>query len=284
MPATKRYLSHFLIILLTFALLPAPADAEQNSVSIALPPASIAQWYKPQNKRQVWLHLMFRLGQTLHAVNSYERDGDTERMAHWAGLFAEKYRQIPVMVPQWRDEVDEAAISALEEAAGKLDVSGIKAAMKKIRQTCKSCHGEYKAATIALYRSADFSKIKAVAAKGENPMSYKELMRVLHLDLNSLKVAREDKQPEKAIYYAGKVGEKLSSLEKSCKSCHRDPEPKERILGEKTKQTMTALKEALKEPGKTKKSGRLLGELGYTVCGRCHGIHRNSSDIKRLLR
>jgi hypothetical protein len=272
------------LILAIWLVLPqnnAVANTEQ-SVAVALPPPAIAQWYKPQNKRQVWLHLMFRLGQTSQAIMSYGKQGDTERMAHWAGLFAEKYRAIPMMVPQWRTEVDETAVTALETGAANRDFPAVRSAMKKIRQTCKSCHGQYKASTVAIYRSADFSKVEV--KMGGDTVSYRNLMKALHRDLTALKIAREDGQPDTARHFSLRFREKLAILEESCSSCHRDPEPKERILGAKTQQTLTALHEALKEPGKTKKSGHLLGTLGYTVCGRCHGIHRNSVEIKKLLK
>ena len=109
-------------------------------------------------------------------------------------------------------------------------------------------------------------------------------MKAIRHDLVALKIAREDLQPDRAGHFGKQLAEKLDTLGKSCDSCHKDPEPKERILGTKTKEIMTKLQLALKEPGKTKKSGGLLGELGFSVCGRCHGVHRSSSEIKRLLK
>ncbi|MBF0444705.1 MAG: cytochrome c [Magnetococcales bacterium] len=266
-----------------FSLITANPAISGEKRELSLPPDSLAQWYKPQNKRQVWLHLMFRLGETSQAVALYSEKGDAASMARWATIFAENYRRIPKMVPEWAQQVDFAAVELLEKATAKKDISGVQKALKKIRQSCKSCHGEFKAISTAIYRSADFSKVKVKGENGIDLINYRTFMKSLHRDINNLKIARADLHPDEARHFAKQVSKKLSSLKDSCISCHKDKEPTQRILGDKTFNTMDRLIEVLKEPGKTKKSGRLMGELGYTVCGRCHSIHRNTVAIKRLL-
>ncbi|MBF0454860.1 MAG: cytochrome c [Magnetococcales bacterium] len=273
----------FLIVVLLSPLTLPATDATER-VTIPLPPASLGAWYKPQNKRQAWLHLMFRLEQTSQAVSTYANQGEIEPATRWVGELAKSYRKIPQMVPQWGSEVDEEALMALEKAAEQNDLTAMQAAMKKIRQTCKSCHGNYKAAAIALYRSADFNSVKMVGEADQKEWGYSDLMKALRRDLTALKIAREDGNPDQARSFGVQLGQKLTTLGQSCTNCHQDDYPKERILGAPTQQTLAALQEALKEPGKTKKSGHLLGVLGVTVCGRCHGIHRNSWDLKQLLK
>lgn len=281
--ATKNVVSVCILLIVSMILLHGSKPIyAQESISISLPPASLAQWYKPQNKRQVWLHLMFRLGQTSQALSTYANEGNVERSTHWAKQLAASYRKIPDMVPEWRTEVDVAALDALDKAINRRDISKIQAAMKPIRQSCKSCHGQFKATSILLYRSSDFSQVRIQSGQ-EVSHNYRTFMRALRHDLNSLKIAREESHPDKARHYGVQLKNKLLQLGESCQSCHRDPEPKARILGDHTFQIMDKLLEALKEPGKTKKSGQQLGALGFSVCGRCHGIHRNVMAIKRLL-
>ena len=126
-----------LVLLIALVMLPVTATGAyaKESVNIALPPASIAQWYKPQNKRQVWLHLMFRLGQTSQAISSYEEAGDTATLSRWVAEFGKSYQRIPEMVPEWSSEIDQAALKNLQSAAATNDGDGIKRAMGKIRQT-----------------------------------------------------------------------------------------------------------------------------------------------------
>ncbi len=56
---------------------------EQNEQVVALPPESIGQWYKPQNKRQVWLHNMFKLRRELQAVTYYSSIDDIQHLEKW---------------------------------------------------------------------------------------------------------------------------------------------------------------------------------------------------------
>ena len=43
----------------------------ENEKGLVLPPESLAQWYKPANKRQVWLHTLFRLRREILTVFDY---------------------------------------------------------------------------------------------------------------------------------------------------------------------------------------------------------------------
>ncbi|MBF0194113.1 MAG: cytochrome c [Magnetococcales bacterium] len=284
--STAKFSYIFIAVMCTaiFSLSTTSSAFSAETKEVSIPPESLAQWYKPQNKRQVWLHLMFRLGETTQAVGLYSKTGDSTSMARWAGSLAENYRLIPKMVPEWAEQIDVDAVKALETAAAKKDITGVQKALKKIRQSCKSCHGEFKTTSIAIYRSADFSKQKIKSLNGKDLINYRTFMKSLRHDLNNLKIYRADLNTGKAQHYAKQISDKLSSLKESCSSCHRDKEPVLRILGEKTFNTMDSLIVALKEPGKTKKSGQLMGEMGFTVCGRCHGIHRNKVAIKKLLK
>ena len=44
-----------------------------GTVSLKKPPASLEEWYKPANKRQVWLHTMFRLRREMQAIAEYAK-------------------------------------------------------------------------------------------------------------------------------------------------------------------------------------------------------------------
>ncbi len=53
-----------------------PAYAEPI-VSLKLPLTSLEKWYKPANKRQVWLHTMFRLRREMQAIADYAENSDS---------------------------------------------------------------------------------------------------------------------------------------------------------------------------------------------------------------
>ncbi len=56
---------------------------------IKTPPASLAQWYKPENKRHVWLHNMFKLRREMLAVRFYANSKEDSHLQKWAGRLSE---------------------------------------------------------------------------------------------------------------------------------------------------------------------------------------------------
>ena len=53
----------------------------QPSVQLVkTPPPILAQWYKPQNKRQVWLHNMFKLRREMQAIEFYAQRQDSKNI------------------------------------------------------------------------------------------------------------------------------------------------------------------------------------------------------------
>ncbi|MCK5336958.1 MAG: hypothetical protein KAQ67_12390, partial [Gammaproteobacteria bacterium] len=56
------------IQLILFSFLFSPTAYAEDSVKLDTPPASLEKWYKPANKRQVWLHTMFRLRREMQAI------------------------------------------------------------------------------------------------------------------------------------------------------------------------------------------------------------------------
>ena len=81
--------------------------SHQNRVMVLKePPASLAAWYKPQNKRQVWLHTMFKLRREMLAVEIYAKDQDSASLQNWAAKLIKDYLKIAEMVPEWANRVD----------------------------------------------------------------------------------------------------------------------------------------------------------------------------------
>ena len=93
-----------IVTLVFFSITVSPLHAD-NQVSIKVPPASLAQWYKPQNKRQVWLHTMFRLRREMLAIEEYA-DGNHKLMHKWISKLESDYNKISEMVPEWSNMVD----------------------------------------------------------------------------------------------------------------------------------------------------------------------------------
>jgi len=259
-------------------LAPMPGLAAEKVLQ--LPPPSIAQWYRPANERQVWLHNMFKLRREMQAVEEYARLADRERAGKWAARLAEHYRGIARMVPEWKEKLAPDQAKGLEAAARSGDLDGVRHALQKLRRTCNDCHDEYRAVTALLYRAPDFSAISLDT--GGEPRDYEEAMGRLSAQVNGIKIALEDDRPQAALDSLADLRAGLDKLGESCASCHKDEQPRERILGPNTQRLLHGLEEALAR-GDKKAAGRGLGEAAVEVCARCHGVHRTLSDLRETI-
>jgi len=264
-----------------FLCLNAVAEQEQGRWLPALPEQSLSQWYKPVNERQVWLHTMFSLRRELQAVEEYITVRDQPHLAKWTARLVENYRRIPEMVPEWEHEVEPEVATALETAATAGDFDGAASAVRKLERTCSSCHRDYRALAAARFRAPDFSTIQVVDASAVS-RSHSDHMEALSQSLNAIKIASEDERWESALDAETSLRAQLNNLGETCQSCHKDAEPKERILGQASQATLDKVRNALMEK-KEKDSGRSLGEAAVQICARCHGIHRTLYDLRQQL-
>jgi len=255
-------------------------QAETEKISIKLPPASLAQWYKPANKRQVWLHTMFKLRREMQAVNEYARQKDTVGTKKWGQRLAKSYRKIPKMVPEWQKEVRLDWADILETAATEGNFKQVLRAYDKLDASCNLCHQDYQALAAVLYRSPDFSS-QQIEFEGKT-IHYDKFMELLTETVNRIKVATEDQQPQVAARSLKQFKNQLQALEPGCDECHRDEIAKERILGTNTQEILKQLEESIQN-NQPKQTGRFLGEAAVAICARCHGVHRSLSDLKQFL-
>ena len=247
----------------------------------SLPEQSLAQWYKPQNKRQVWLHTMFSLRRELQATEEYAASEDKDRLTQWAGRLVASYRKIPEMVPEWADEVDLELASQLEEAAVAGDFPGVTSATRRLGRTCESCHRENRVLVAARFRAPDFSPVRVTDSEGRE-RSHADHMEALSLALNWVKIASEDGRWEAAKQANEELKRLLGSLGGTCSECHQDQQRQERILGTESLGVLEKLSASLadRQEGDT---ARYLGEAAVQICARCHGVHRTLSDLESYL-
>ncbi len=269
----KQLLTHPISVVLLLVLMVSAAAAEETLVR--LPPESLGQWYKPQNERQVWLHTMFRLREAMQAVEDYTASGDHQRALRWAERLRDLYDKIPQMVPEWRDEVEPGTIKRLVSAARNGDRKETEAALRRLDTTCDGCHSDYQAVAAALYRSPDYREL---VVPGSDGATYPEAMREISRSLNQVKIALKDGFPERARSALADLRIELERLSGSCASCHRDAIPKERIFAGVPH--LLDEMNAVVEGHDRNAQGRLLGQLGVSVCARCHAVHRTLADLR----
>ncbi len=258
-----------------------PAYAEPM-VSLKLPPTSLEKWYKPANKRQVWLHTMFRLRREMQAIADYAENNDSPAMKKWIQRLDKDYNKVADMVPEWETAIKPRLLSELKMFAEKGDMYRIGKTLKMIRRTCDDCHTYYQPLVTATYRSPYYADIKLESIDGKS-QSLEDNMDDLSESVNRILIALDDGHKTVALQSGKTLARQLQKLGDSCQRCHKDDEyPRQRILGKATQQRFEKLQTNISE-GRVKDSQKLMGEIAVTVCARCHNVHRIVSDLRNAL-
>lgn len=270
---------HFMLLLVLMSGL---ALAQDTSRTLPLPPDSLAQWYPPANQRQVWLHTMFSLRRSMQAVGEYNALGDSKLAARWAERFAQDYKRLAAMVPEWQDEIEEAQADRLVAAARQGDSDGMTRALQRLGTTCRSCHNENRAIVTLVYRMPDYRDITVENSDTMEELPYPQHMERLGTLMNRVKIAQEDGRHGVAQTAGRSFIAGVKDLSNSCGACHKDEAPRERIFGPAIQQALTTLDKELQQNNR-KGTDEALGTLGAYACGRCHSIHKNSAELRRAL-
>ncbi len=276
-----NYINVFLFICCVSASWIIPAYAA-GTVSLKKPPASLEKWYKPANKRQVWLHTMFRLRREMQAIAGYAEQNDQKAMEKWIKRLDKDYNKIAEMVPEWEKEIKPRLLDDLDMFAEKGDMYRVSKTLKMIKRTCDDCHTYYQPLVTATYRSPHYENIKLKDSSGKT-QSFEDNMEDLSTSLNRILIALDDGHKAIALRASKTLADQLQKLGDSCNSCHKDDEyPRQRILGEVTQQRFETLQASISE-GRVKDSQKLMGKIAVTVCARCHNTHRIVYDLRNAL-
>ena len=271
-----------IIFSLTSLLFAADLSIAKDTTTLQLPPESLSQWYKPENKRQVWLHTMFRLRRSMQAIESYAADNNQPNMNKWFTKLEQDYLKISEMVPEWKNEIKPRLLPELQLFIDSGDTPRIRKTLQMIQRTCNDCHDKYQPLATAIYRSPGYDEIKIKDLNGK-VSNYDDQMEELSRTVNHVLIALEDNRNDHALQASKKLGQQLNLLGDSCQQCHKDdPVPQERILGTGLKKKLNSLQADIKN-NRVKESRKLMGEIGVMVCARCHNTHRILSDLRNTL-
>ena len=244
-------------------------------ILIKSPPASLAQWYKPENERQVWLHNMFKLRREMQAVRLYSDNKDAKQLEKWVTLLSEHYPKIGEMVPEWKKELDMEAMTRLQESSRSSRYQDVSHALDDLSEGCESCHKDYRTSAATMYRAPDFSLIEI-----DPSTSFKVHMENLSKQVNQVKIASVDGMQDIALSSLSDLEKGINVLGETCANCHEKLDAKV-YPGDTINKTITSLGDSLRT-GTLKDQGRELGTLAVLACARCHGTHRLVSDTRKL--
>ncbi|NIP71507.1 MAG: cytochrome c [Gammaproteobacteria bacterium] len=270
--------SHFVVLqLLLIAIVAGIVYLHKDRVILSRsPPPSLAQWYKPQSERQLWLHNMFKLRREMQAVRFYADQNDPQRLNKWAARLAEHYLKIAEMVPEWEDKLNRQALSDLKQGAEADRPEEVTRALDALGESCKSCHADYRIVAAATYRAPDFGPLEI-----EPSVSFADHMGRLAEQVNRIKIASEDGAQGAALSSLSDLEKGMEALGQACTRCHeKDPRVyPSTAMAEAIADLRTSLK-----AGTPKDQGRDLGTLAVLACARCHGTHRLAYEAGKILR
>lgn len=240
---------------------------------VKMPPASLSQWYKPENKRQVWLHNMFKLRREMQAVEFYAGSNNGMLLNKWASRLREHYLKVGEMVPEWQSKVNVQTIDDLQRFAQNNQLQHIPEALDALTESCDACHVDYQATTAALYRAPDFSNLTV-----DESTTLISHMDSLSKQINQIKIASEDGLADLALSSLAELDTGLNLLGETCVGCHKDEV--EAYPSASMRGTILKLEQSLKT-GTLK--DQELGTLAVTACARCHGTHRIAYNARKQL-
>ena len=242
---------------------------------IKTPPVELAQWYKPENKRQVWLHNMFKLRREMQAVEFYAQKKDAQHLQQWTEQLNKHYVKIADMVPAWQKKLSLETMGELKRASEEKDFSSVLVQHQILQKSCDSCHDDYQAITALTYRTPDFSNIQITPE-----FSFVEHMDTLTRQVNQIKISAQDGNKDLALSSLIDLTDSMEVLGGSCVDCHK--KDRQAYPSEVMKKTLQSLQVSL-ESGTVKQQGRDLGTLAVLACARCHGTHRIAFGAKQKI-
>lgn len=248
---------------------------QDRVITLKKPPQSIAKWYKPENKRQVWLHTMFKLRREMLALEIYSQAEDSENLSKWAAKFGKDYKKIGEMVPEWSEKIDLVELKNMQIAIEQQRFADIANHLKSMEKNCSSCHDRFRAVTAALYRAPDFTGMKV-----DGGIDLKTHMDDLSRQVNRIVIGFGDGKDDEAIKALGELKAGMNLLAKTCTTCHAKM-PKA-YPDEKTSLALATLESSL-NGGTVKEKGRAIGTLAVLACAQCHGTHRIAYDLRQEL-
>jgi len=181
-------------------------------ILVKTPPESLAQWYKPANKRQVWLHNMFKLRREIQTTRYYANNNDAARMEKWAAELSKHYVKIGEMVPEWKKKLDEELMANLENHVSNHQYQDVLQTLDDLDENCKSCHVDYRTITATMYRAPDFSTMEDIGPS----TTWLQHMKELAQQINLIKIGSKDNTPDIALASLTDLESGMNALGKTC--------------------------------------------------------------------
>lgn len=265
-------------------LLLSAADPETDAVTP--PPASLAKYYPPKARTAVYTREMLELGRLMGSLSVDVRGLGTrnhvDAVKEESVRFAEQYRKVSKMVPEWSGYFQLEALDRLEAAfANEPDKDTLIGVATELEATCTSCHAAELFKTQAIYDWPRFADLTTDNEAGEE-VAFHETMVELSNRLGALPTAVERGDWELALAHQREMSNQFSQLETSCYGCHS--EPREYFVDRQVKGEFLKLGGMIRRRVTDQSSYLALTESIYKrSCIPCHQVHMPAAFLQQKL-
>jgi len=197
--------------------------AGRSAAQTDLPVAELDPHFKGGREGHAYTLAMLELGMRMGAATTAALRDDQPRALAALKAFREQNAAVSRLVPSWKDQFRDTAITELEKAvAANADPSTRRKIVERIEKSCTSCHARYMIPVQARYRWGDFASASVPDSAG-NDVSFHQLMLDLANSLGAVRGDVEAGQLAEAQAAYKQLAERFGMMELLCVNCHDQP-------------------------------------------------------------
>ncbi len=234
-------------------------------------PAALESFYPPKAQGPVYLIKMIGLAESFGGFLGDLFENDLPNALGSFQEFADQYRELSGLVPEWKSLYPWAPLEELGAALKAGDQGRVMAAVEKAGGTCTACHVEYMAPVQFRYGWPDFSEIKAKDPLSGEEVGLDRLMLFLDVNFSGIGADLKQGQTENAQRQFQGFKARFEAMADTCAACHGRDERKYYVDS-----NVRAMVEELGKAaaaGSPDKAGKLVMGIGMESCHKCHLVH-----------
>jgi hypothetical protein len=245
--------------------------AARVSAQTDLPVAELDPHFQGGREGHAYTLAMLELGMRMGAATTAALRDDRERALAAVKSFREQYVAVGKMVPSWRDQFRDTAITELEAALNaKADVAARRKIVTRIEKSCTSCHARYMFPVQARYRWGNFANASVSGEQGG--LRFHQLMLDLANSLGAVRGDVEAGQLANAQIAYKQLLDRFNTMEQLCQNCH--DQPRQYFIDQAVKGRILKMGGLLRR-GETRVSeyAHLFKDINEMSCLPCHQVH-----------
>lgn len=270
--ATLLVLSMLFAVLVLADSVAIAAEPQAVPATVTNLPASLDGLYPPKAQRPVLVLAMHGLNAALTGIAVDITENDREGAVANLKSFEERYREIALLVPEWKSRYPAEPVEELGKVVPGGEPGEIMAAVGKVGAVCHGCHMATMVPTQLKYHWPDFVSITVQDPVTNAEIDYPGFMQMLNASLTGVAMDLGQGQPENARTQLAAFRSRMTALKESCEACHDTD--RAYFVDERIESLLADMGRALDAPAPDPTAVAALGQrIGEESCSRCHLVH-----------